>query len=165
MSVYKPKGSPYFKADFQIDGRRFLISLKTSNKKEALLLERDLKLKALEEIKQQKATGNDPLTLDVACGRYWTEVGQHHSGAATTWRDMERLIGFFGKDRLLTSIRDGDVASLVAWRRAQTVKGHKPAKGEPVKLIAPATVNRSTTALLKALFTRARKTWRFVFPF
>jgi integrase len=78
---------------------------------------------------------------------------------------MARLIAYFGKDRLLTTIRDGDVAALVAWRRGHTVKGRKSTKAQPVHLIAPATVNRSTTELLKAIFTRARRTWRFVFPF
>jgi hypothetical protein len=37
-----------------------------------------------------KRTGNGPLTLNVAAGRYYTEVGQHHAASATTWRDLER---------------------------------------------------------------------------
>jgi integrase len=87
-------------------------------------------------------------------------VGQHHAGADTTWRDIERLVGYFGAPKLLTEIADDDVAKLVAWRRGHRVtrhgKGKKNAALAP--LIAPATVNRSTTEVLKKLFTRA-KAW------
>lgn len=165
MSVYKQAGTPYYRYDFQVDGRRFFGTLKTGSKKEAANLEKELKAKARDQIKREKVTGSGPITLDVACGRFWTEVGQHHSGSATTWRDMERLLGYFGRDKLLADITDANVAALVAWRRGHTVKGRKPTKANPVQVIAPATVNRSTTELLKALFTRARKTWRFVFPY
>jgi integrase len=101
----------------------------------------------------------------MAAGRYFKEVGEHHANAATTWTDLERLMGFFGGNKRLDEITDADVASLVAWRRKHTIKGRKKTKsGAPVQTIAPATVNRSTTILLKALFTRARRTWRYQFP-
>jgi hypothetical protein len=71
-------------------------------------------------------------------GRYWVEVGQHHAGADNTWRDLGRLIDYFGPAKPLTAITGDDVAKLVAWRR-----GHKvPNTGH---LIAAATVNRSTS--------------------
>jgi integrase len=72
------------------------------------------------------------------------------------------LLTFFsrnGKGKRLDEITDADVAALVAWRRAQTVHGRK---GAPV--IGPATVNRTTLVPLKAVFTRAKKTWRQQLP-
>ena len=61
---------------------------------------------------------------------------------------------------MLTEIRDDDVAKLVAWRRGHRVTRHGKGKEESAAapLIAPATVNRSTTEVLKKLFTRA-KAW------
>ncbi|WP_456628957.1 tyrosine-type recombinase/integrase [Bradyrhizobium sp. URHC0002] len=49
----------------------------------------------------------------------------------------------------MTEIADNDAAKMVAWRRGQHVKGSKA-------LVAPATVNRSTTEVLKKLFTFAK---------
>lgn len=98
-------------------------------------------------------------------GRYWSEVGQHHANAPTTWTDLERLIGYLGKDKRLDQITNDDVAKLVAWRRSHTVKGRTKTKdGDPVKLISPATVNRSTTILLRSLFSRAENFWDHSFP-
>ena len=91
-------------------------------------------------------------------GEYWTGVGRHDVGADTTWRDIERLVNFFGPTMLMTEILDADVARLVAWRRGQRVTRHgrglKNAATAP--FVAPATVNRSTTEVLKKLFTFAR---------
>lgn len=62
-------------------------------------------------------------------------------------------------DRLCAvAAKCADVAKLVAWRRGQTRKG---LKGAP--LISPATVNRSTTEVLKKVFMRARNVWRILF--
>jgi hypothetical protein len=53
------------------------------------------------------------------------------------------------------------VAKLVAWRRGHRVKDHRkevPKSAPPLPLVSNATVNRSTTEVLKKLFTRA-KAW------
>jgi integrase len=81
-------------------------------------------------------------------GRYWQEVGQHHAGdgARNTWRELARLVEFFGKDKLLTEITGDDIAKLVAWRRGHRIRD---------RLISPFTVN-ATTKTLRKLFTRAK---------
>lgn len=128
-----------------------------------------MRAKAKADIEQEKRTGVGPLILDIATGRYWTEVGQHHAGSTDTWRDLERLNTYLGKDKRLDEITDRDVAALVAWRRQQTVTvitkdkdGNEVCK--PLRPISPSTVNRSTTGVLKKLFTRAKRTWRYQFP-
>ena len=140
------------------DGR-FFGSTKATSKKDAEVFERNLKAKTWADIEAEKRSGNAPMTLDQAAFRYWQEVGQHHAGSDNTWRDLDRLNGFIGKNKRLDSITDADVAALVAWRRAQTVKGRK---GRAV--IAPATVNRSTLEPLKKIFTRAKRVWHKQFP-
>lgn len=162
MSVYKHKDSPFYHFDFEYKRRRFHGSTGCTNKREAETFERVERDRAKQEVR--RAAGGLSSSLDYVAGRYWNEVGQHHAGADTTWRDIERLVKYFGAAKLLTEITDDDVARLVAWRRGHRVtrhgKGLKNAAAAP--LIAPATVNRSTTEVLKKLFTRA-KAWRIQF--
>lgn len=153
MSVFKPKGSPYYHYDFQMRGRRFYGSTKRRNRREAAAVERGERERAKELLKIASG-GVETLTIDVAAGRYWTEVGMHHADSAGTWRDLERLISYFGKDKRLADIRDDDVAQLVAWRRGHRVKARRDGA-----LVSPATVNRSVTQPLQKLFTRARRSW------
>ncbi|MDR6303957.1 integrase [Nitrobacter vulgaris] len=159
MSVYRPKGSPFYHFDFQFKGHRFHGSTETANRREAEGVERTEREKPKRSV--QDASGNVSLKLDDVAGRYWIEIGQHHVGANTTWRDIERLVAYFGPTKLLSEITDNDVANLIAWRRGQRRKDHRknPLKGAPPQpFIAPATVNRSTTEVMKKLFTRA-KAW------
>ncbi|MFM7444282.1 MAG: tyrosine-type recombinase/integrase, partial [Tabrizicola sp.] len=117
------------------------------------------------EAEREKAAGNGPLTLDAAFLRYWHEVGQKHANAGDTWRDLARLIDFLGKDARLDKITDKEVAAGVAWRSAQTIGGkNMRTDGSPMPCIAPATVNRTFTLVLKNVFGRAKRVWRYSLP-
>jgi integrase len=160
VSVYCQKGSSIYSFDFVIKGHRFSGSTGCTTKREAERFEELEREKARERIKvEQKAAVS--LEIDHVAARYWDAVGQHHAGADTTERDLARLVKYFGKERLLTDIADADVIKLVAWRRGhrRTVhrKGGLQPSGKPDPLIAPATVNRSTTEVLKKLFTFAKR--------
>lgn len=160
MSVYRPKGSPFYHFDFWHRGSRFHGSTGTANKREAEGIERLERDKAkLAAIESGKAAVS--LKIDHVADRYWLEVGQHHVGADTTERDLARLIEYFGPHKLLSDVRDDDVTKLVAWRRGHRVKDHRKARPKdapPLPFVSNATVNRSTTEVLKKLFTRA-KAW------
>lgn len=165
MSVYKHPKSPFYQYDFVVDGRRFFGSAKTASKKEALVFEAAAREQARKDIRLEKETGAGPLTIDAAAGRYYAEVGQHHACNADTFRALERLVKFFGKDKRLSEITDSDVAALVAWRRQQRRWGKTSYKDKrEMPLVAPSTVNRDTTAVLKKLFMRARRTWKIQLP-
>lgn len=158
MSVYRPQASRYYQYDFEYGGRRFHGSTERTNRREAEQVEaarRDIAKKAaarsLEDISD--------ITINEASARYWNEVGQYHSGADDTFRDLGRLVDHFGKETRLADIADGDVAKMVAWRRRHRVcRGGQPPKPD-APLISPTTVNRSTTEVLKKLFTRAKDAW------
>jgi integrase len=152
MAVFKIKNSPYYHFDFQIDGHRFYGSTKQRTRREAEAIERVEREKAKRHVAQLRAAATS-LRLDDVAGRYWSEVGQHHSGARNTERQIGYLIEFFGKDTLITNIADADVAKLVAWRR-----GHRNANGA---LLSAFTVN-DCPEQLKKIFTRA-KMWGVVF--
>jgi integrase len=156
MSIYRPKGSPYFHFDFQMRGDRFYGSTRCRNNRQAREIEKAERAKAKERLKNDRRAIH--LTIDAAAGRYWTEVGQHHACRTETWTNLERLVGYFGKDKLLDEITDSDVASLVAWRR-----GHRRWGRKDQPLLAPATVNRSTTEVLQKIFCRARRAWKVRF--
>ncbi|MBX9823530.1 MAG: site-specific integrase [Xanthobacteraceae bacterium] len=162
MSVYRPKGSPFYHFDFQWRGHRFHGTTKRTSRREAETVERNERERAKQQAAQSKAAITS-LQLDDVAGRYWTEVGQHHAGAANTWRDMSRIVDYFGPTKLLTEITDDDVAKLVAWRRGHRVVRSKKVKPTDCPLISNATVNRSTTEVLKKLFTRAKKAWKVKF--
>ncbi|PSS62497.1 integrase [Ensifer sp. NM-2] len=165
MSVYKHAKSPFYQYDFQINGRRFLGSTKARNKQKAQEIERQLKAQAKKDLADEARTGNVPLTIDLAAGRYYTEVGQYHACSADTYRALERLVSFFGKDKRLSDITDGNVTALTTWRRQQQRWGKKEYKDKrEMPTVSPATVNRDTTAVLKKLFTRAKLTWKYHFP-
>jgi integrase len=157
MSVYRPKGSPFYQFDFWWRGNRFHGSTKRTNCREAEAVEREER----ERAKQRAAAARGAtasLQIDDVAGRYWSEIGQHHAGADNTWRDLGRLVEYFGPTKLLTEISDNDVAKLVAWRRGNRIVRTKNALALSPPLVTNATVNRSTTEVLKKLFTRA-KAW------
>ena len=157
MSVYKHKDSPFYHFDFRFKGRRFHGSTGSKSKREAEAVERLEKASAQKQLEQTGKAATS-LRLDDVAERYWLEIGQHHVGKDTTDRDLARLIEYFGPDKLLTDIVDDDVTKLVAWRRGHRVARQGKAKERDAPLVAPATVNRSTTEVLKKLFTRA-KAW------
>jgi len=151
MSVYRPKGSKYFHFDFQFKGHRVHGSAQTKNRREAEAVEREERDRAKREVAAAKAARTS-LRLDDVAGRYWLEVGQHHAGAnaSITHRQLERLINFFGANKVLSEITDHEIAELVARRRGE--------RNRAGKLISAYTVN-DTTEQLKKLFTRARVAW------
>lgn len=164
MSVYRPKGSPFYQFDFWWRGTRFHGSTKRTSRREAEAVERAERDRAKQDAAVARVVATS-LKLDDVAGRYWAEVGQHHAGAANTWRDIERLVEYFGPTKLITEITDDDVAKLVAWRRGHRVVRTTKRKATGVAdapLVTNATVNRSTTEVLKKLFTRA-KAWRVRF--
>jgi integrase len=155
VSTWKGPRSPFWQFDFQIRGHRFHGSTKCTSRREAEAIERAEREKAKALLAQTEAARTS-LRLDDVAQRYWEEVGQHLADAASTEHRLALLIGFFGKDKLLTEITGDDVIKLVAWRRGQQ------ARRTSSSLISPFTVNH-TTEQLRKLFTRA-KLWgaRFV---
>lgn len=165
MSTYKPKNSPFYHYDFQCGGHRFYGTTGTADRREAEAVERAEKEKARAAVKAAKAAGGGPLTIDVATARYWEEVGKLHANSETTWTDLARLVDYFTASKLLPDISDADVARLVTWRRSQPAWGREKMKDDsPMRMVSAATVNRSTTLVLKKIFTRAKRTWRYSFP-
>jgi integrase len=151
MSVFKSKKSaPYYWFGFQINGHRFHGSTRCTNRKDAEKIEALERERANAQVKAARISAVS-LAIDHVARRFWDEVGKHHAGRDATSKNLDRLVKYFGPATPLTDIDDSAVAKLVAWRRGQRVKG-----GMDAPFISPATVNRSTTKILKRLFSFAK---------
>jgi hypothetical protein len=85
MSVYKPKGSPYYHFDFQMRGNRFFGSTRCSDRRQAEAVERSEREKAKVVSKSDRDL---PHTYGQAAARFWNEVGQHYATADDTRRNL-----------------------------------------------------------------------------
>ena len=162
MSVYRQKGSPIYSFDFVIQRRRFSGPTGKTTLREAKQVEAAEREAARERIKAER-TAAVSLAINHVADRYWEAAASITPGADTTERDLERLVKYFGEAKLLTDITDADVIKLVAWRRGHRRTVHRKqtrVEGQLSRhppLVAPATVNRSTTEVLKKLFTFAKR--------
>ena len=111
MSVYKPKGSPYFHFDFVWKGRRFFGSTGCTSKRSALAYEARQREEAV-----LPPRGRPPITLDEACGLY-----EEHAGDLPSWKTVEymtaALIQGLGGNRLLAEISQRELQVYFAKRR------------------------------------------------
>lgn len=110
MSVYKPKGSPYFHYDFQWQGARFYGSTGRKTRRGA---------EQVEDRKRQEATnpqqGDPPITLDDACGLYARHADKQPSWPTT--RYMIQALLKLGARRLLSEISQRELNDFIAKRR------------------------------------------------
>lgn len=158
MSVYKPSKSPFYHFDFQLGGRRFCGSTESTSRKEAEKFESAEREKAKRLIKATKRSRTSLLIGDVVV-RLWNEEAQYDAEPDATWKNLERLVGYFGEAKPLTDIDHAEAKKMVAWRRGHRVsrRGKRTKEQElALPLIANATVNRSAVAVLQRIFGFAK---------
>ncbi len=110
MSVYRPKNSPYWHYDFQLQGVRFHGSTGTTQKRSAEAIERQRRTEAAEgKIKRRKH-----ISLNEACGRYFEETAQFQPSADTTDYQLENLVTGLGNELLQTGRQQ---QAMVQYRR------------------------------------------------
>lgn len=164
MSTYKPKGSSVYVYDFRRGGRRFLGSTGEKTKRRADAVEVQAKLDAEEQIRKQRASRRAPMTVDVAFGRYWQEIGQFAATAGAIEAALALALDVLGKDTRLDEVTDDHISKLVAARRGNLTAAGKDLDGKQVwKPVTNATVNR-TTQIIRRVFVRAGKNWKALLP-
>ncbi|PKP92265.1 MAG: site-specific integrase [Alphaproteobacteria bacterium HGW-Alphaproteobacteria-16] len=112
MSVYRPKGSPWYHYDFVWKGRRYYGSTGMATKREASAFEAKQRHAA---IMQQQT--RPPITLDEACGLY-AEHAEHLTSWPTVRYMLADLIAGLGGKALLSELTQRDLQQHVARRRA-----------------------------------------------
>ena len=159
MSVYtSPKYKGVYQFDFQIKGHRFHGSTGCTTRREAERHEA-LELDKAKAYLKAQARSKASLAIDDVADRFWIAEAQHYSEAGATFTNIARLVEHFGKATPLTDINHVKAAAMVAWRRGQRVsrRGKRTkAESEALPLVSNATVNRSSTAVLRQLFKFSR---------
>jgi integrase len=74
-------------------------------------------------------------------------------------RALAWITAFFGADKLLIHIDDGEIARMVATRRSEFIPNRKEKQ-----LVSKATVNRTTTLPLRRVMNRAHLVWKMQIP-
>ena len=156
MSVFKRKNAKEYSYDFIFGGVRFSGNTGATNQREAKREEDRLKQAARKDLETRRP--HSDMTFEQAALKWMEQVGQHHKNALTSLRDVERLIEKVGGGMLVSQIGNDLVAEVVAKRRLD-----RRAVGNGLRdngLVSNATVNRSTTELLKQILRRASKVWK-----
>lgn len=147
MSVYRPKGSPYYHFDFVVKGQRYYGSTSCNSKRDAERYERDRRTEAALGVKDKPT-----LTVDEATGLYWEHKGQFDSAAGTTEYQLANLGRIIGATRLFHDVDDLAVADFIARRRGEFARGSK-------RLISNSSVNREVE-LLKRVVNHVKGTYK-----
>lgn len=146
MPVYKRADSETYSYDFRLKGARYSGNTGCKTKREAEKFEQQQRQIA-KKLAEQAA---GPMTVGIAIGKYWEEVGQHHVNDETTLKNLAWLEDALGKNTYIASIRSADVARVITRRRLPDENGKSP---------SAATVNRSVTQPLRAVLKRAADVW------
>ncbi|MDR3463287.1 MAG: site-specific integrase [Beijerinckiaceae bacterium] len=161
MSVYRPKGSETYVYDFQRDGRRFSSSTGCKSRREAELVERAAKDGVRKEAEAAKQRTNQPMTLDLACARYWIEAGQYAKNTKQVEWSSNYVLKHLGEDTRICDLTQDMIAGLVAKRRSDRVDNImiRRAAKTATKRVSNATVNRSVIEPLRRILRRAAESW------
>lgn len=146
MSVYKRSGSPYYYAEFQVNGVRFLRSTKKTTEREAKAEERRLKAEARAALQKQASASR--LTLDQAFGKYWIEHAERTlspTWRAEVWRYSQQIITTVSPDMLVEDVDEAVIDQFVQTRLAQGA--------------GPYAINRAL-AVWRRVHNLCRKRWR-----
>lgn len=154
MSVFKRPGATVYSYDFRVRGRRFSGTTGCETKRDAERWEKAERAR----VKTAEIDTAKPLTFAAASSLYWHEVGQHHADAIGTERHLAWLQNQIGPTTMLVDVNSALLAKLVARRRGETVRRVRDGKVQEVHL-APATVNRSVTEMLRKILHRADRVW------
>jgi len=140
MSIYKRQGSPYWQAEFQIDGRRIVRSTGEVSERRARQFERKIKAQLKAETKRNQGD----LDVDAACGQYWIEHGSQRRDARDVARWLSYIVRHAG-DVMMADLDESHVARLVTELRDAGT--------------GQISINR-TVVQLQGVHNRARQIWK-----
>lgn len=172
MSVYPRKrqdGSVRWLYDFVIDGRRFHGSTGQTTRKGAEAYEARRR-REIAEGKDERAE----ITLDLAAGRWFRDVGQHNRTADDIKRRIKTVLRLLGKDTPIEDIKSAHVLDAIQRRRdenvvnaAAEISASKRAKRGAVvatKKVSASTVNRDIIDTLRPILRHAEEVYELSLP-
>lgn len=161
--------SPFWQYDFQLAGRRWQGSTGECDKTQAQAILEKIWCDALVITDNLRRSERQPMTITEAASRWWDEVGAHgregdlgpfpsdnpnHRARPLAW-----LVDELGAKRPLHTIRDDDVARLVALRRKSVVREAADRAEALYRPVSARTVNRLVPKLLRRIMRKAVKSW------
>jgi integrase len=162
MSVYRRQGSDFWHYDFVLKGRRFHGSTGQKGRRAAETVERKMR----EDAALGRLNDASRLTLDLAVGRWFTEVGSGRKDSVRTRPQspskletrLANLLWSLGKDVRLAEINQATVAAAIERRRGMAFSR---SASEDAKSYLPsnATVNRDIIDSLRPILGRAATHW------
>jgi integrase len=157
MSVYRPRGTDRYVYEFQIARVKYRGPCNTENLAEAKRVERKARTDAEAGVKPDAAS---EMTIDVACDRWFEEVGQHQPSFKNWLRSLKLIEECVGSHVKLKEITTATVAEAVRRRKLmhtefRNKKGHITASRPP----KASTVNRQVVDLMKRIMRRAEIVW------
>lgn len=163
MSVYKPAKSRFYHYDFQFKGRRFHGSTGVETLRKAETFER----KERERVALGLPATGDQLTLDVAAGRWWAEVGQHRESASILKHRLGVTVRLIKPGTLLEDITTDVVAKAIERRRGETYarafdvppSTRRPGQKAARYGLSNDTVNSDIIKRIRPIMNRAEKVW------
>lgn len=160
MSVYRPKNSRFYIFDFTLGGYRFSGSTRCDDARDAEAFEAQRRQEAERVVEQAERAGRQPITIEVACARWFAEHGQHLAERGLK-KQLDWLIEQLGPSTPLHAITDDTVARLVALRRQDVKRSGIDERGRQLhRPIKARTVNNTVTVLLRNIVRRARDHWK-----
>lgn len=172
MSVYPRKrkdGSVRWLYDFIIDGRRFHGATGQTTRKGAEAYE----ARRRREIAEGK-DDREAVTLDVAAGRWWRDVGKHNRTADTIEKRIKTVLRLIGPETLIEDIKAATVQDAIQRRREEPVinaaseagAAKRKKRGEivAVKKVSNSTVNRDVIDTLRPILRHAEEVYEVPLP-
>jgi len=117
MSLYQREGSPYWQYDFTVHGIRFRGSTGKQTKRQASIVEAELRNDAA-----NKKGIKDDWRIRELLGTYWNDHAKHTKSAKTIYPILDALSRILGPDAMLMDIRSDTMMNYRATRRAEVEK-------------------------------------------
>lgn len=146
MSLFRREGSPYWQYSFTVNGVRFRGSTGREGKREAQLVEAELRQQA-----KDKRTYSDAFRLRECFGSYWNEHAKHKRSAKFVFQKLDALSRILGAETLITDLTNAKVMDYVAKRRGEQARKGAKSEEQKAKLIQAHSINRDLSILKAAL--------------
>jgi integrase len=155
--VRDPK-SPYWYAEFEVDGERFHKSTRQRDEAAAQTVANGWYNEAVAAAGRRRKTGIEPMRLWEAASAWWehvkfgdeSDLGPFSNDPQFVDRPINRLVRVIGRDKYVHDVWNPDLQKLIDERRKDVKRSGVDDDGDPLfKPIAVRTINRTTTRLLR----------------
>ncbi len=152
MSLYKPKNSPYWHYDFQIEGVRLRGPTRVSDKREARKIADKVRLDYIRGIYEKR---QPTMIMAEVAHRFWEHKGRHEKASKTVWGQLCRIVDRLKPSTRLDHVTSGMLADYIATRKEDETSRRAPPSN--------ATINREIQ-LLRRIVNFAEEVWEVATP-